>query len=67
MSIVKFHGGCEGCTQQLLHGLGVCKNCCYLDANWDLPSLNNVPTTDVDKLREQIKAGAFSIPKTKLN
>ena len=35
-----FHGGCTGCTRQDSEGLGGCVGCCYLEADWNLPSKN---------------------------
>lgn len=40
--IFLFHGGCHDCTMQLCKGeLSNCVGCCYLEADWRLPSKNN--------------------------
>lgn len=36
-----FHGGCHGCTQQLIHSIEFCRNCQYFNGDWSLPNLNN--------------------------
>jgi hypothetical protein len=48
--IIHFHGGCGGCTQQIVHlrGIEVCRECCYFDADWKLPNLNNRPPTKAE-------------------
>lgn len=37
-----FHAGCYGCTRREQDG-GIynCTNCCYFDAHWTAPDLNN--------------------------
>ena len=42
---VLYHGGCHGCTQQLIKGGQVCEGCQYRRADWNLPSLNNERTS----------------------
>lgn len=62
MSIIKFHGGCSGCTQQeeRKEGADFCVNCRYFDANWSLPNHNNEPPSLADQYREKIKAKHMS-------
>lgn len=53
---VIFHGGCHGCTRQDEWGTGGCYACCYFDAEWYKPDLNNRPPTEAEIERERIKA-----------
>jgi hypothetical protein len=53
--MIKFHGGCIDCTQQLLHGTDFCAGCCYFDAEWDKPNLNNSPPNEADLERARVK------------
>lgn len=39
--MIKFHGGCAGCTRQEIDGLDTCMKCQYFDADWGKPDLNN--------------------------
>lgn len=56
MTIYMFHGACSGCTQQEIHGLDFCRQCCNFNANWDLPDLNNRPLTPAEIKRAQMLA-----------
>ena len=40
-SIELFHGGCHGCTQQLIQGVRFCAGCMYYAADWSKPNYNN--------------------------
>ena len=52
---VVFHGGCNGCTQQAVHdGPKFCMGCCYFNADWSLPSLNNCPETEAEIVRAKL-------------
>jgi len=55
--IVRFHGGCSGCTQQLVQpeGYDFCVKCKYFDANWSLPDLSNRGLSESESLRMSIK------------
>jgi len=52
--IIKFHGGCFGCTQQILHGTVFCYDCQYFDADWNKPDLNNRPPDEADLERARV-------------
>ena len=54
-TMVMFHGGCDGCTIQQLVGVDKCFDCCYFDAKWDKPNLNNRPPDAAERLRTNIK------------
>lgn len=49
-----FHGGCFGCTVQN-HNIKTCLGCCYFDANWSLPNLNNRLPSNVDLMKIKLK------------
>lgn len=49
MEQIIFHGGCNLCESQKLHGLARCTGCQYFEANWDLPDLN---TNHAEKNKE---------------
>ena len=51
----RLHGGCYGCTQQDIHGVGFCIGCQYFDADWNLPNLNNEPPNETKKMRDFLK------------
>jgi hypothetical protein len=51
-----FHGGCHGCTQQQIHSISFCQNCCYFDTDWELPNLNNAYPTDAEIYVAKVKA-----------
>lgn len=51
-----FHGGCFGCTRQDIQGTEFCMGCCYFDADWDLPSLNNKPLSAAEAERLRLKS-----------
>lgn len=54
---VLFHGGCRGCSQQeKTNSYDTCKGCCYLDANWYMPSMNNEALSEADILRLKLLA-----------
>jgi hypothetical protein len=55
--MIRFHGGCHGCSQPLNQdgGYDFCYDCRFFDANWDLPNFNNKPPTEADLLRFEIK------------
>lgn len=55
---VIFHGGCHGCTRQLIEkeGLDFCIRCQYFDADWSLPDLNNRPEDEAEIIKREIKA-----------
>ena len=52
--MIKFHGGCTGCTKQKKQPIDLCYDCCYFNSEWDKPDLNNKPETMVDRVRETI-------------
>ncbi len=51
-----FHGGCCGCSHQLLEGVEFCVRCQYFDADWSLPDFNNRPLNKMEKKRAELKA-----------
>ncbi|MFN5832916.1 MAG: hypothetical protein ACK459_04190 [Akkermansiaceae bacterium] len=51
-----FHGGCHDCTQQMLHGTNFCFDCCYFNADWSKPSLNNSAPSRADIERKRVIA-----------
>ena len=55
-----FHGGCHGCTQQDKHGPDFCFDCCYFDADWNKPNLNNEPPSEADITRLAVVASRIS-------
>ncbi len=59
--MIMFHAGCNGCTKQKT-GVYGCKKCQYFAADWSLPSLNNRPLTETEKIREEIQKGTFIDP-----
>ncbi len=56
----KFHGGCIDCTMQDSKGLGYCVGCCYFDANWNLPNLNDSAQKELSRI-EKVKEKAREI------
>ncbi len=46
--MINFHSGCHGCTQQYKHGIDFCFDCCYFQADWSKPGLNNEPSSPAD-------------------
>lgn len=56
MTIYMFHGGCAGCTQQEINGVDFCAGCCFFDADWNLPDLNNRPLTPTEIKRAEMLA-----------
>ena len=56
-NIILFHGGCQGCTQQKIHGTKFCMGCRYFDfpATEHLPNLSNEPPTAGDTERKRLK------------
>jgi len=52
--MILFHGGCHGCTQQDKHGPDFCFDCCYFNADWNKPSLNNKPPTPAEIERKKV-------------
>lgn len=50
-----FHGGCHGCTRQETKGVNGCYDCCYFDANWNKPDLNNRPPDEAELIRRRVK------------
>jgi len=53
--MVLFHGGCNGCTQQLKRGVDYCYGCQYFEADWSKPNLSNRPPTKADLARMEVK------------
>jgi hypothetical protein len=51
---VSFHGGCFGCSQQLVHGFSFCKKCMFFDSDWNLPNLSNKPLTRAEEVKKQL-------------
>jgi hypothetical protein len=52
--MIPFHGGCHGCTQQYKHGTDFCFDCCYFQADWSKPNLNNEPSSLADLARQRV-------------
>jgi hypothetical protein len=52
--MIHFHGGCHGCTQQDIHGTDFCFDCCYFQADWSKPDLNNRPLSDAEIERRRV-------------
>lgn len=73
-SMIIFHGGCIGCTQQWYNGVDFCFDCCYFNADWKKPDLSNKPPSNVDPARFAVadparlavvarrNAGNFTLP-----
>lgn len=38
---VIFHGACLGCTTPINYGLGTCRGCKFIGAEWDKPDLSS--------------------------
>lgn len=57
-----FHGGCDGCPNDL----SICPTCCYMEANWRLPSKNPVEI-ERDKKRAEMRRLAKQRRKGLLN
>lgn len=53
--MIRFHGGCEECTQQEQNGVRFCKGCQYFAADWQLPNLNNRPSTKAELVRKALQ------------
>lgn len=51
-----FHGGCLGCVNQAIKGIGYCDGCQYRRADWNLPNLyrDNEDLLELKKLYEDI-------------
>jgi hypothetical protein len=58
--MILFHGGCHDCTQQDKHGPDFCFDCCYFNADWNKPSLNNKPPSEADIMRLSVVASRRS-------
>jgi hypothetical protein len=52
--MILFHGGCHDCTQQDKHGTDFCFDCCYFNADWNKPSLNNKPPSPAEIERKKV-------------
>ena len=62
---VVFHGGCDGCTQQRDQKEGAlfcARECCYFNADWSKPDMNNRPKTEAEITREAIKNNTYINP-----
>jgi hypothetical protein len=53
--MVRFHGGCSGCTNQEDKGIEYCCNCQYFEADWNKPDLNPNSGDPKDIIRAEIK------------
>ena len=53
--VIVFHGGCNKCTQQLIHGVDFCYNCQFFEADWSKPDLNNRKPTKAEIVRKEVK------------
>lgn len=53
--MLAFHGGCDGCTQQMINAVEFCMSCQYFDGDWDLPNLSNKPPTPAELKRAELK------------
>jgi hypothetical protein len=60
--MILFHGGCHGCTRQDAYTTEGCWDCCYFDADWNLPSLNNEPPTAAEIERNRLKSIKKQMP-----
>jgi hypothetical protein len=51
--MIRFHGCCEGCTQQEVYGIDFCIQCRYFDGGPGLPNLSNAPLSEseIEKIR----------------
>ena len=58
--MILFHDDCHGCTQQDKHGVDFCFDCCYFNADWNKPSLNNKPPSEADIMRLSVVASRMS-------
>ncbi len=50
-----FHGGCDGCSRQSLHGVDFCYECQFFDAEWDKPNLNDGLPSEAEVVCAEIK------------
>ena len=54
--MILFHGGCHGCTRQEKEGTDRCFDCCFFEADWSKPDLNNEPLSETEWVRLAVKA-----------
>ena len=52
--MILFHGGCHDCTQQDKHSTDFCYDCCYFNADWSKPNLNNRPPSQCEIERKNV-------------
>ena len=50
-----FHGGCLGCSRQLVEGVEDCRRCQYFDTDWDLPDLSVKELSEAEQIKLEIK------------
>lgn len=53
-TMISFHGGCHGCTQQYEHSTDFCFDCCYFAPDWSKPDLNNRPPNEAEIERQKV-------------
>lgn len=47
-----FHGGCQSCNSQDIHGVNRCKGCLYFRWNWNKADLSKDPEPETERLEQ---------------